>query len=201
MFLFDAQVSTGGVVSRTVTICVQVTLLEQASASSQTRVARKPGPQEPTALVLVLRMRTVTFVPPQKSVPVGASKFHAVPNSMVLFGAQAATGGVVSTIRTVWLAKLRLPQPSAACQVRVAIKVVPHEPTAFVMVLKMVGVTTPRQLSEAVGGSKLHGLPHSTVLLAGEVMDGGVVSTAVTTCAQVVRLVQGSRISQTRVAV
>ena len=136
---------TGGVVSRTVTICVQLVLFVQASTSSHTRVAVKAGPHGP-ALVEVLTMVTVTFVPAQSSRPVGASKFHAGPNSIVLFPAQNTVGGVVSTICTVWLQKLRLPQPSDACQVRVAVKVLPHWFTRFVTVLMTtMFVTLPRQ--------------------------------------------------------
>jgi hypothetical protein len=75
--LLAGQVMTGAVVSRTVTVCVQLTLLLQPSMSSQIRVAVNVGPQKPLVFVTVLTTWIVTLAPTQLSVPVGASKFHA----------------------------------------------------------------------------------------------------------------------------
>jgi hypothetical protein len=75
-------------------------------------------------------------------------------------------------------------------------------PGAFVTVLTIRMLTAvPTQVSVAVGGSKFHALPHSTDLFGAQVGTGGVVSTTVTICSHVERLLHGSSISQTRVAV
>src|SRR5258705_13514666 len=49
------QSITGGVVSMTLTVWLQVALLLQASTACQTRVASKVSPQWPAVLVIVLR--------------------------------------------------------------------------------------------------------------------------------------------------
>jgi hypothetical protein len=94
--LSAAHVITGAVVSRSVTVWAQLTLLLHPSATSQVRVAVKVGAQNPLVFVTVLTTFTVTPAPTQLSIPVGGSKFHACPYSIVLFGAHTGTGGVVS---------------------------------------------------------------------------------------------------------
>jgi hypothetical protein len=49
-----------------------------------------------------------------------------------------------------------------------------------------------QQLSVAVGGSNVHGVPHWTVLLGEQVSVGGVESTTVTVWLQVLLLLQQS---------
>src|SRR2546427_12248905 len=101
---------------------------------------------------------------PLLSVAVGASNVQAVPSSMVLFVLlQVITGVVVSTTRTVWLQRLKLPQASVACQVRVASKVPSQWPAVLVTVLTIVMVFVPL-LSVAVGASNVQAVPSSTVL-------------------------------------
>ena len=78
----DAQMSTGGVVSITVTVWLQV------SVPRQVRVALKLFPQKPARFVIVLTTVTVRFVPPQKSVTVGGVNVHAAPHSTTRSGAQ-----------------------------------------------------------------------------------------------------------------
>jgi hypothetical protein len=74
---------------------------------------------------------------------------------------QWTTGAVVSTMVTTWLKKELLPQQSVAFQVRVAT----FGQVPLVTVLKTETVTLlPQHVSVAVGGSKVHWLPHSTVL-------------------------------------
>src|SRR5437867_5688986 len=145
----------GAVVSTTVTVWLHSLELLQASVARQVRVASKVLPQWPVVFVTVLTMVTVTV--PQVSLAVGASKFQALVHSMLLFGAQAMLGAVVSTTVTVWLHSLELLQASVARQVRVASKVLPQWPVMLVTVLTMVTVTFP-QVSLAVGASKLHTL-------------------------------------------
>jgi len=85
--LLVAQVSTGGVVSTTDTIWLQVLVLPQASVANQVRVMTRG--QIP--LVTVLSTVSVTFAPLQLSLTVGASKVQAVPQLTVLLVAQLRT--------------------------------------------------------------------------------------------------------------
>src|SRR6185436_17183079 len=144
-------------------------------------------------------MRMVRLVP-QLSVAVGALKFHTLPHSTVLFGAQFTTGTVVSTTVTTCVQVRRLVQESKISQVRVAME--PQAPVRLVTVVSARIVTlVPRQLSKAVGTSKLHTLPHSTVLFVAQVTTGGAVSTTLMVCTQVLRLPHGSNSSHVRVVV
>src|SRR5712664_1879732 len=134
-------------------------------------------------------------------VAVGASKVQAVPNSTVLFVLlQVITGAVVSTTVTFWLQEALLPQASVACHTRVASKVVPQWPAVLVTVLTIVIVLVP-PLSDAVGGSKVQGMPISTVLFVLlQAITGAVVSTTVTFWLQEALLPQASVACQIRVA-
>jgi hypothetical protein len=97
----------------TVTVCVQVLMLEQQSIACQTRVnCCEHGP----LLVMVLRTVSVIFVQ-QLSVTAGSSNDHAEPHGTVLLFAQLRTGGVVPTTVTVWVQVEILLQQSMACQV------------------------------------------------------------------------------------
>jgi len=63
----------------------------------------------------------------------------------------------------------------------------------FVIVLNTVTVTfVPQQSSTAVGVSKLHAVPHSTVLFTGQVTLGGLKSLIVTDWLQYTSLLQQS---------
>src|SRR5258705_9514476 len=55
------QSMTGGTVSMTLTVWLQVALLLQASIACQTRMASKVSPQWPTVLVSVLKIVIVTW--------------------------------------------------------------------------------------------------------------------------------------------
>src|SRR5437899_12473635 len=114
---------------------------------------------------------------PLFSVAVGGSKLQAAPRQVVLpMLLQVITGPVVSTTFTVWLHRLKLPQASVACQVRVASKVMLQWPAVLVTVLTIVIVLLPL-LSVAVGESNVQAVPSSTVLLVLlQVITGTVVS-------------------------
>ena len=117
------QVITGAVVSVTITVWLQRLKFPQGSVACHVRVASNVAPQCPLVLVTVLTMVMAMFVP-LMSLAVGALKVQAAPNSTVLLVLlQLITGAVVSTMRTIWLHRLKLPQTSVACQVRVASKV------------------------------------------------------------------------------
>jgi hypothetical protein len=73
----------------------------------------------PFVVVTVVRMRMVTFVPPQYSIAVGESNVQMLPHSAVLLGAQVINGAGVITL-TVWVHWTWLPQASVASQIRVA---------------------------------------------------------------------------------
>src|SRR5947199_347506 len=94
------QVSTGGVVSTTVTVWLQVAAL----------------PQGPRTLVIALAMETVTFGQ-QRSVAVGGAM--GVPHCTTRLLTQLIVGGVVSTTLTIWLQNELLPQQSVAFQLNV----------------------------------------------------------------------------------
>src|SRR2546427_13058686 len=102
---------------------------------------------------------------PLLSVAVGASNVQAVPSSMVLFVLlQVITGAVVSTTRTVWLQRLKLPQASVACQERRASKVLRHWRAALVTELTIV-IVVVAPMSLAVGASKIQTVARSATLL------------------------------------
>jgi hypothetical protein len=99
-----------------------------------------------------------------------------------MFVGQTMLGGLVSTTVTVWLQMETLLQTSIACHVRV----INCGQLPFVIVPTTVMVTfVPEQVSKAVGASKVHAVPHCTILLVAQVSDGGVISTTVTICVQV----------------
>ena len=117
--MLDRQEMTGGVVSTTVTVWLHGEAFVQLSVARQVRVAVKVSPH--CALVTVLTTVMVRLVPSQMSVPLGESKDHRVPHSMVLPATQVITGGVVSTTVTVWLHGEAFVQVSVTRQVRVAV--------------------------------------------------------------------------------
>ena len=108
------------------------------------------------------------------------------------------TGGVVSTMVTVWLHMIELLQQSMAFQVRVTLT--GQIAAAFVIVLTMVMERlVPQQASMAVGGVKDQGVLHCTVKSGAHVNTGGCVSTSVMLWLHVAVFVQQSVASQVRV--
>src|SRR5207237_629472 len=129
----------------------------------------------------------------------GSSKLHADGNSTVLLLTQVIAGGVVSTTDTVCEQAFVLPQASVTSQVRVALKVGAHSPALVTVVKTMMPFVPP--MSQAVGRSKSHAAPNSTVLLVTQVMAGAVVSTTVTVWLHRLVLPQASVASHVRLAV
>jgi hypothetical protein len=128
----------------------------------------------------------------QPSTAVGGVKDHGVPAVTVKLGAQVSTGGVVSTMLTVWLQVAKLVQQSMTCQVRV-ITVWQKVELALVIVPKTVMVTfVSQQASTAVGKSKVQPEPHSTFLLGEQVITGGLVSVIMTVSTHTAKFVQQS---------
>lgn len=97
--------------------------------------------------------------------------------SIVTFGGQVIIGGVLSSTKMVCTQLLELPQSSAATHVLEMVRSCGHEP-ATVTSLK-VNVAVASQLSVAVGLPVLAGAVlavHCTVVFAGQVITGGVLS-------------------------
>src|SRR3989441_5947564 len=115
---------------------------------------------------------------------------------MVLAG-QVIDGLVVSTTVMVWSQVAKLPQLSVAFQVRVMTPVLP-QPGAKASVWLMATlpqVSLPVAVPVAMGSVET---VHSTVVLAGQVIDGLVVSTTVMVCTRFVVLPESSVAVQVR---
>src|SRR2546421_112590 len=118
---------------------------------------------------------------PLLSVAVGGSKVQGVPCwAVLLVLPQVITGAVVSVTVTFWLHVLLLPQPSVACQVRVALKVLPQPALVIVLeTLRLTFVLPP--LSVTIGSLNTQAFPHWTVrLVLLQIITGAVVSLTVT---------------------
>src|SRR5437773_1199360 len=93
-----AQATSGGVVSTTVTVWVQVAVLLQQSVACQIAVMTcEQGPLGvPSAFtfVIVLSSVMVTLVQPHGILGVGGSKDQPEPHSTVLSGAQTSSGNL-----------------------------------------------------------------------------------------------------------
>src|SRR5678810_571641 len=180
----------GAVISRTVTVALHVLVLPQSSVALQIRVFTTG--QVPLALVLTTV--TVTLVS-QASDAIALPHTTAAGQSMVVLAGQVMEGEVISRTVTVALQVDVLPQSSVALQIRVF--TTGQVPLA--LVLTTVTVTLVSQASDAVA------LPHTTaagqsiVVLAGQVMDGAVISRIVTVALQVDVLPQSSVALQIRV--
>jgi hypothetical protein len=188
-----AQVMTGAAVSTRVIVWLHRAVFPQSSRASHVRVALNVSPQPNWVVVLA----TLTLTAPQLSLAVGASKSHSVPHSTVRPAAHAMVGGVESPTVTVWLQRLVWPQSSRASHVRIALKVLPQPVLVTVLTMLML---TPPQLSLALGASKVHSAPHSTVRSGWQVMDGGV-STTVIVWLHVTVWPQSSRAVQVRLTI
>ena len=193
--LLAAHVMLGGVVSATVMIWLQMLVLLQASITAHARTALNVLPQR--AFVKVPRI-TVRFVPHASGSAVGESNIQAEPHSTVRLVGQMRSGIVVSTIVTVWLQVFVLLQPSIAAHVRVAEKVAPHK--ALVTVPRTTIRLVLHVFVDVMGSSKLHGVPHSTVLFVAHVIKGVEMPTTVIVWLHVLLLLQASITAQVRVA-
>src|SRR4030095_203357 len=105
---------------------------------------------------------------------------------MVLAG-QMIEGLVVSTTVMVWSQVAKLPHSSVAFQVRVMTPVLP-QPGAKASVWLMETVPHESGAGEGPGVAGEVSPVHSTVVLAGQVIDGLVVSTTVMVCTTLVEL-------------
>ena len=112
----ELQVSTGGLVSTTKIDWLHTAMLVHMSRTCQVRVALNVFGHDP-ALVTVVTMLMITFVPSQTSLANGGVNCQGKPHSTKRSSAQARFGGVVSTTVMVWLQKETLVHLSVAFQV------------------------------------------------------------------------------------
>ena len=148
------------------------------SAAVQMTVLEPTGKVEPeTGELLVMRFGSQSVRTGPGNATAAKPESGGDSAAMMVLG-QIISGAVVSMVVTVWLQVALLPQGSVALQARVALKLPPTSGFVTVPITLMVTLV-PLQLSMAVGESKLHALPHWTVLLVAQVMTGVVVSTTV----------------------
>src|ERR1041385_161846 len=99
------------------------------------------------------------FDPQQESTAVGGVKFQGLPAGTVKFDEHVMTGGVVSTIVTVWLHKTEFEQQSLTRQTRVWNWLQNGPESGPVLKTVMVRLV-PQQASMAVGASNDQFEPH-----------------------------------------
>src|SRR5713226_8853286 len=173
--------------------CTQVAILPHASVAFQVRSI----PGLPVQLAgVAASVEVMVGVPPQLSVAVAAPVLAGAveaPHCNCLSGGQVITGGVVSTNVMCCTQVAMLPQASVAFQVR-SIPGLPVQLPGVAASVEVI-VTAPPQLSVAVAVPVLAGAveaPHCTCLSGGQVITGGVVSTNVMCCTQVLMLLLAS---------
>jgi hypothetical protein len=187
----SVHTATGSSVSLTVTSNEQVVVLPHSSVMLNELVV------EPKGKVLPLGRPPdwVTVTDPQLSDPPTVYDTTAphIPASLptVMLEGQLAIGDVVSTIVMVCVQVDEFPQSSVAVHVLVMVSVFP-QPAAELSENVIVAVPQP---SVPVAVPVLAGEvspPHSTVVLAGQLIDGGVASTTVMVCVQLNEFPQSS---------
>jgi hypothetical protein len=170
---------TGGSESTTMTELVQKEALPQQSVAFQITVMMS---WHGARVLVVAELMTMVTPPPapevfvqQLSVAVGKLNVHGVPHCTVWFGPQVMTGGTLSTMVTLWLQLVELPQQSEMVQLRVMMTGQFGAGLVVVLLMTMVGGFV-QQSSIAVGGVKFHGEPQFTVMFGAQMTFGGRVS-------------------------
>ena len=148
--MFGGQkVITGGVLSSTKMVCIQLLELPQSSVARHVRVMVYSCGHAPATVTSV---DVIVGVASQLSVAVAVP--FAPPGAVlavhwiVKFGGQVITGGVLSSTKMVCRHVLELPQSSVAIHVRVMVYSCGHAPATVMSVEVM--LTTGSQLSVAV---------------------------------------------------
>jgi hypothetical protein len=189
------QVITGGRLSVTETVRLQVAELPQSSTAVQVRVRVNACGQVPATL---LSTKVTTGFASQASKAVAALKLGNCPQSMIAGGfGQVNTGAVLSVTVTLRLHVELLPQSSVAVQVRVMLYSCGQVPGVLLSANVRVGVASQSSVAVAVSEPKLAIAGHSTLALTvGQVITGGVSSTTVMVRLQVAELPQSSIATQ-----
>lgn len=177
--VLGGQTMVGSILSLTVITCKQLEVLPQASRAVQVRLIR---PLQGSNMPKGWSENVKVDVAPQLSVAVAVPAKLGVATfeqETVVLGGQVIVGGTLSRMNMVWTHVAVLPQPSVAVHVR---KTVPSQGIKPDTTSVFRSVTRP-QLSDAVGVPVTEGRVSDmqlTVVLAGQVMTGAVLSTTVT---------------------
>src|SRR6185369_5583031 len=177
MVVSGAQAMLGAVVSATEMVWLQLAVLPHSSVAVQVRLvadlilppaAQSPGSGASTKLKVT---------GPQASLAIGVGKTGVAGHSMVVSGAQAMLGAVVSATEMVWLQLAVLPHSSVAVQVRLVadLSLPPVEQLPGSGASTKLKVTGP-QASLAVGVGNTGVAGHSMVVSGGQAMLAAVVS-------------------------
>jgi len=147
-----------------------------SSVAVQVRVIVSVLPQLAAEASLKV-IATVPQVSAPVAVPVAAGSVGSV-HSTVASAGKVNDGGVVSTTVIVWSKDVAFPHASVAVQVRVIVSVLPQlaADTSLKVIATVPQVSAP--VAEPVAAGSV-GSVHSTVTSAGNVNEGGVVSTTV----------------------
>src|SRR6187455_1710978 len=174
-FGITGQVITGGVVSCTKMVALQVDELPQESTAVHVLVTTYSAGHAPG---VVTSVKVIVTDASQASVAVAKPKVGVNGQSMVSFGitGQVITGGVVSCTKMVALQVDELPQSSVAVQVLVTVSSAGHVPG--VVTSAKVILTVASQASVAAANPKVGVKGQSMVSfgITGHVMTGAVVS-------------------------
>src|SRR5215216_7134027 len=124
MVMFGGQkINTGGVLSSTKMVCVQLLELPQSSVARQVRVivySCGHAPPTVTSVEVIATIRSQLSV--AVAVPLDPPGAVLAVHWIVMFGGQKVmTGGVLSSTTIVCVQLLELPQSSVARQVRVIV--------------------------------------------------------------------------------
>src|SRR5204863_518587 len=179
-----------------VMVCVDWAVLPEASVAVQVRTNELVLPHWPFIGPSLCEIETVPQVSLPVAVPVALGAVEPVHSTMAS-GTSLIVGAVVSTMVMVCLQVAKLPQSSVAFQVRVMTPVLP-QPGAKASVWLMATLpqaSLPVAVPVALGSVEA---VHSTVVLAGQVIDGLVVSTTVMVCTKLVLLPESSVAVQVR---
>jgi hypothetical protein len=183
MVVLAGQVIDGAVLSFTVMVALQVDVLPQSSVALQILVFTTG--QEPLGVVLTTTTSTVAS---QASEAVALPHTTTAGHAMVVLAGQVIDGAVLSFTVIVALQVEVLPQSSVALQIRVF--TTGQEPLG--VVLTTTTSTVASQASEAVALPHTTTAGHAMVVLAGQVIDGAVLSFTVMVALQVEVLPQSS---------
>ena len=159
--------ATGAIISAITTVCVALLLFPAASVKIHSMV------DVPCAVITVASEVVAVTTPEQLSIAVGA--VTVVEQTAVIVAKVGATGAIVSAITTVCVALLLFPAASVKIHSMVDV------PCAVITVAcEVVAVTTPEQLSIAVGAATV--VEHWAVMVARVGATGAIISAITTVC-------------------
>ena len=186
---------TGGVLSSTKMVCRHVLEFPQSSVALHVRcIVYSCGHAPPMVTSVDVMVGVKSQLSVAVAVPLVPPGAVLAVQSIVRFGGQVITGGVLSSTKMVCRHVLEFPQSSVALQVLLIVYSCGHAPATVTSVDVIVGVRS--QLSVAVAvpfappGAVL--AVHCMVRFGGQVMTGGVLSSTKMVCRHVLELPQSS---------